>query len=165
MVRQPSRRRRGEPAFTSVFMHADASGSGKSTVITLLQRFYERQMGLVSQEPALFATSIHENILLGKEDATKLSRLAAETISNLRTVTAFSSGHPRAQDRPRKESIRQSWLADTLLGTTIYMVICSWVLSFWYGGKLIAEYHITAEAIFQTFNILAGTRSSDSRGR
>lgn len=68
------------------------SGSGKSTVISLLQRFYDplsgdilldgvainklqlkwlrSQMGLVSQEPALFATTIKENILFGKENAT-----------------------------------------------------------------------------------------------
>lgn len=68
------------------------SGSGKSTVIALLLRFYDpmggevrldgvaiqklqvkwlrSQMGLVSQEPALFATSIKENILFGREDAT-----------------------------------------------------------------------------------------------
>ncbi|XP_042492774.1 ABC transporter B family member 15-like [Macadamia integrifolia] len=68
------------------------SGSGKSTIISLLQRFYDplsgeilldgfnivklqlkwlrSQMGLVSQEPALFTTSIKENILFGKEDAT-----------------------------------------------------------------------------------------------
>ncbi|KAL2247591.1 UNVERIFIED_CONTAM: putative multidrug resistance protein [Sesamum indicum] len=68
------------------------SGSGKSTVISLLQRFYDpiegeilvdgykinrlhlkwlrAQMGLVNQEPVLFATSIKENILFGKEDAT-----------------------------------------------------------------------------------------------
>ncbi|KAL3603315.1 hypothetical protein D5086_004174 [Populus alba] len=67
------------------------SGSGKSTVISLVQRFYEptsgkilldghdlktlelkwlrEQMGLVSQEPALFATTIADNILFGKEDA------------------------------------------------------------------------------------------------
>ncbi|KAK4261467.1 hypothetical protein QN277_004459 [Acacia crassicarpa] len=68
------------------------SGSGKSTVISLIERFYEpfsgqilldgnnikeldlkwlrRQIGLVNQEPALFATSIRENILYGKDDAT-----------------------------------------------------------------------------------------------
>ncbi|KAG8365998.1 hypothetical protein BUALT_Bualt17G0030300 [Buddleja alternifolia] len=67
------------------------SGSGKSTVIALLERFYDpikgdilldgnrikrlklkwlrSQMGLVNQEPILFATSIKENILFGKEDA------------------------------------------------------------------------------------------------
>ncbi|OVA02908.1 ABC transporter [Macleaya cordata] len=68
------------------------SGSGKSTVISLIERFYEplsgkilldgndikelelkwlrQQIGLVIQEPALFATSIRENILYGKDDAT-----------------------------------------------------------------------------------------------
>lgn len=68
------------------------SGSGKSTVISLLERFYEplageilldgnnireldlkwlrQQIGLVNQEPALFATTIRENILYGKDDAT-----------------------------------------------------------------------------------------------
>ncbi len=69
-----------------------SSGSGKSTVIALLERFYDplagevlidgvnikelqlkwlrRQIGLVSQEPALFATTIKENILYGKDGAT-----------------------------------------------------------------------------------------------
>ncbi|KAF8027184.1 hypothetical protein BT93_E0177 [Corymbia citriodora subsp. variegata] len=68
------------------------SGSGKSTVISLIERFYEplagqilldgynirdldlkwlrQQIGLVNQEPALFATSIRENILYGKDKAT-----------------------------------------------------------------------------------------------
>lgn len=68
------------------------SGSGKSTIISLIERFYDplsgqilldgndirevdlkwlrHQIGLVNQEPALFATSIRENILYGKHDAT-----------------------------------------------------------------------------------------------
>lgn len=68
------------------------SGSGKSTVISLVERFYDPEagevlidgvnlkkmnlkwirgkIGLVSQEPILFATSMKENILYGKEDAT-----------------------------------------------------------------------------------------------
>ncbi|KAD3066976.1 hypothetical protein R6Q59_018866 [Mikania micrantha] len=67
------------------------SGSGKSTIMSLIQRFYDpiegeivldgykidnlhlkwlrSQMGLVNQEPILFATSIKENILFGKEGA------------------------------------------------------------------------------------------------
>ncbi|KAH0763482.1 hypothetical protein KY290_019555 [Solanum tuberosum] len=69
------------------------SGSGKSTVISLLERFYDpeageilidgvdikkfqlkwlrQQMGLVSQEPVLFATTIRENIMYGKENASE----------------------------------------------------------------------------------------------
>ncbi|GAB2287613.1 ATP-binding cassette sub- B member 9 [Dionaea muscipula] len=68
------------------------SGSGKSTVISLVERFYDpdagevlidgvnlkklqitwlrQQIGLVSQEPILFATTIRENIAYGKEGAT-----------------------------------------------------------------------------------------------
>lgn len=70
-----------------------SSGSGKSTAVQLIQRFYDpqggavlldghdlrtlqlrwlrSQMGLVSQEPTLFATSIRANILYGKPDASQ----------------------------------------------------------------------------------------------
>lgn len=34
---------------------------------------------------------------------------------------------------------------------------CSWVLAYWYGGKLIANHQITAKALFQTFCILSST--------
>ncbi|XP_010559276.1 PREDICTED: ABC transporter B family member 9 [Tarenaya hassleriana] len=69
------------------------SGSGKSTVISLIERFYDPEagevmidgvnlknlqlswmrsmIGLVSQEPILFATTIRENIAYGKENATE----------------------------------------------------------------------------------------------
>ncbi|KAF3332632.1 ABC transporter B family member 9-like isoform X2 [Carex littledalei] len=68
------------------------SGSGKSTVISLVERFYDpqsgevlvdgvdvknmklswlrEQVGLVSQEPILFTTTIRENIEYGKKGAT-----------------------------------------------------------------------------------------------
>lgn len=68
------------------------SGSGKSTVIGLIERFYDplngsvfidgcdirqynlrnlrSQIALVSQEPTLFGGTIHENIVYGKENAT-----------------------------------------------------------------------------------------------
>jgi ABC-type multidrug transport system fused ATPase/permease subunit len=70
-----------------------ASGCGKSTVVQLLQRFYDpldgavciddidirqlnikwlrRHIGLVGQEPVLFATTIAENIRYGREDVTQ----------------------------------------------------------------------------------------------
>jgi ATP-binding cassette subfamily B (MDR/TAP) protein 1 len=93
------------------------SGSGKSTVIALLERFYDpaagevtldgvdirrlrlkwlrAQMGLVSQEPALFATSIRENILFGKEDATEEEVVAAAKAANAHN---FISQLPQGYD-------------------------------------------------------------------
>ncbi|XP_044495138.1 ABC transporter B family member 9-like [Mangifera indica] len=80
------------------------SGSGKSTVISLLERFYDpeagevfidginikklqlswirEKIGLVSQEPILFATSIKENIAYGKENATDQEIRTAIQLSN-----------------------------------------------------------------------------------
>ncbi|KAB2618458.1 ABC transporter B family member 8 [Pyrus ussuriensis x Pyrus communis] len=81
-----------------------ASGSGKSTAIALLQRFYDvddgvvrvdgvdirtlqlnwirSKMGLVSQEHALFGTSIKENIMFGKLDANMDEVTAAAMAAN-----------------------------------------------------------------------------------
>jgi ATP-binding cassette subfamily B (MDR/TAP) protein 1 len=81
-----------------------ASGSGKSTVVQMLQRFYDpaagavlldgadlrslnlrwlrAQMGLVSQEPALFSTSIGDNIAYGREGATQEEIEAAAAAAN-----------------------------------------------------------------------------------
>ncbi|KAK7342544.1 hypothetical protein VNO80_25499 [Phaseolus coccineus] len=80
------------------------SGSGKSTIIALLERFYDpvegvilldghktnrlqlkwlrSQFGLVNQEPVLFATSIKENILFGKEGASMESVITAAKTAN-----------------------------------------------------------------------------------
>lgn len=80
------------------------SGSGKSTVIALLERFYDpvegeilldghkinklqlkwlrSHLGLVNQEPVLFATSIKENILFGKEGASMESVISAAKAAN-----------------------------------------------------------------------------------
>ncbi|XP_071910581.1 ABC transporter B family member 1-like [Coffea arabica] len=81
-----------------------SSGSGKSTVVSLIERFYDpnsgqvlldghdiktlklrwlrQQIGLVSQEPALFATSIKENILLGRPEASVVEIEEAARVAN-----------------------------------------------------------------------------------
>ncbi|TYG89900.1 hypothetical protein ES288_A12G138600v1 [Gossypium darwinii] len=80
------------------------SGSGKSTVISLIERFYDPQagevlidginlkefqlrwirgkIGLVSQEPVLFTASIKDNIAYGKEGATVEEIRAAAELAN-----------------------------------------------------------------------------------
>ncbi|KAF7818652.1 ABC transporter B family member 1 [Senna tora] len=81
-----------------------SSGSGKSTVVSLIERFYDptsghvvldghdiktlklrwlrQQIGLVSQEPALFATTIRDNILLGRPDADQVEIEEAARVAN-----------------------------------------------------------------------------------
>ncbi|XP_010515729.1 PREDICTED: ABC transporter B family member 11-like [Camelina sativa] len=83
------------------------SGSGKSTVISLIERFYDpkagqvlidgvnlkefqlkwirSKIGLVSQEPVLFSSSIMENIAYGKENATLQEIKAATELANAAT--------------------------------------------------------------------------------
>lgn len=79
-----------EPGKTAAI--CGSSGAGKSTIISLIQRFYDpirgevcidgtpltqlnvkwarSQIGLVSQEPVLFGVSIAENIKYGRNDVT-----------------------------------------------------------------------------------------------
>ncbi|KAF7819649.1 ABC transporter B family member 15-like [Senna tora] len=91
------------------------------------------------------------------------SKLAAEAVSNLRTITAFSSQDrmlkmlEKAQEGPRKESIRQSWYAGIGLACSQGLMFCTWALDFWYGGKLIFQGYITAKALFETFMVLVST--------
>ncbi|XP_068345402.1 ABC transporter B family member 15-like isoform X1 [Pyrus communis] len=91
------------------------------------------------------------------------SKLAAEAVSNLRTVTAFSSQDrllkmlEKAQEGPRRESIRQSWYAGIGLACSQSLTTITWAFDFWYGGKLIAEGYVKAKQLFQTFMILVST--------
>ncbi|CAL0300187.1 unnamed protein product [Lupinus luteus] len=91
------------------------SGSGKSTVISLVERFYDphagevlidginlkefqlrwirRKIGLVSQEPVLFASSIKDNIAYGKEGA-KIEeiRIATELANAAKFIDKLPQG-------------------------------------------------------------------------
>nr|GEX91315.1 ABC transporter B family member 15-like [Tanacetum cinerariifolium] len=91
------------------------------------------------------------------------SKLAAEAVSNLRTVTAFSSQSrilkmlAETQKAPMSESIKQAWYAGLGLGFSQSLMACTWALDFWYGGKLISDGQLGAKALFQTFLILVST--------
>ncbi|GAB4832233.1 hypothetical protein Ancab_006247 [Ancistrocladus abbreviatus] len=91
------------------------------------------------------------------------NKLAMEAVSNLRTVTAFSSQSwilkmlEKAQEVPNRENIQQSWYAGIGLGTSQCLVACTWALGYWYGGKLVAEGYTNAKSVFQTFMIALST--------
>ncbi|PWZ08754.1 ABC transporter B family member 11 [Zea mays] len=92
------------------------SGSGKSTVISLVERFYDphggevlidgvniknlrlswirEKISLVSQEPLLFMTSIKDNIMYGKGDATvEEVRRAAELANAANFIDKLPDGY------------------------------------------------------------------------
>ncbi|KAL5992651.1 ABC transporter B member 13 [Asimina triloba] len=80
------------------------SGSGKSSVISLLMRFYDptsgavmidgrdirrlnlkslrQRIGLVQQEPVLFSTTIYENVQYGRDGATEIEIMRASRAAN-----------------------------------------------------------------------------------
>jgi ATP-binding cassette subfamily B (MDR/TAP) protein 1 len=58
-------------------------------------RWLRMQIGLVSQEPSLFATTIKENILYGKDEATMDEIIGASKAANAHT---FISGLPQGYD-------------------------------------------------------------------
>ncbi|KAK3580601.1 hypothetical protein CHS0354_002699 [Potamilus streckersoni] len=93
-----------------------SSGSGKSTVVQLIQRFYNpqqgqvlldgnditnlnlkwlrEQIGVVSQEPVLFATTIKENIRYGRTDVTdKEIEEAAREANAHEFISKFPKGY------------------------------------------------------------------------
>ncbi|XP_057840073.2 ABC transporter B family member 20 [Cryptomeria japonica] len=94
-----------------------ASGSGKSTLIALLERFYDpvagqifldgkdirtlnlrwlrSHMGLVQQEPVLFSTSIRENIIYARHNASEAEMKEAARIAN---AHHFISSLPHGYD-------------------------------------------------------------------
>lgn len=91
------------------------------------------------------------------------SKIAAEAVSNLRTITSFSSQDrilkilEKAQQGPSQESIRQSWFAGIGLACSQSLNFCTWALDFWYGGKLVSQGYISGKALFETFMILVST--------
>ncbi|KAF6172346.1 hypothetical protein GIB67_024968 [Kingdonia uniflora] len=103
---------KGDIEFQHTFALVGESGCGKSTVISLLQRFYDpnsseimldgidikklqlrwlkKQMGLVSQEPLLFSGTSRANIAYGKEEgkATKAEIIVAAKSANAHKFTS-----------------------------------------------------------------------------
>ncbi|KAK8949928.1 ABC transporter B family member 20 [Platanthera guangdongensis] len=93
------------------------SGSGKSTIISLIERFYDpvaaqilldgrdlkqfnlrwlrSHMGLVQQEPIIFSTTIRENIIYARHNATEAEMKEAARIAN---AHHFISSLPHGYD-------------------------------------------------------------------
>ncbi len=109
-----------EPGETVAFV--GPSGAGKTTIIQLLQRFYDPKAGrilldghdiaqlereafrkhiaLVPQDPVIFAASAAENIRFGRPDATQAE---VEAAAQAAAAHDFISGLPEGYDSPLGE--------------------------------------------------------------
>ncbi|XP_058739518.1 ABC transporter B family member 15-like [Vicia villosa] len=123
----------------------------------------------IASQPILIACFYTKGVLLKSLSSKSIkaqeqsSKLASEAVSNLRTITAFSSQDrilkmlDEAQHGPIQENFRQAWFAGFGLGFSQFFMSCSWALGYWYGGKLLAEGKITKKALFESFMVVVST--------
>lgn len=91
------------------------------------------------------------------------TQIAVEAVYNHRIVTSFGSVtkvlrlFDEAQEAPRKEARKKSWLAGIGMGSAQCVTFMTWALDFWYGGRLVEEREISAGDVFKTFFVLVST--------
>lgn len=124
---------------------------------------------MIAVQPLLIACFYTRRVLLKSMSSKAIkaqqqsSKLAAEAVSNLRTITAFSSQDrvlkmlQKAQEGPIHENTRQSWFAGFGLGCSQFLMSCTWALDYWYGGKLVSDGYITKKAMFESFMVVVST--------
>ncbi|KAK6941459.1 ABC transporter-like, ATP-binding domain [Dillenia turbinata] len=105
-------------------------------------------------------SSITTNFVKAQNQSTQI---AVEAVINHRIVTSFGSIGKvmqlfnEAQEEPRKEARKKSWLAGLGMGSAQCLTFMTWALDFWYGGKLVDMGQISAGDVFKTFFILVST--------
>lgn len=91
------------------------------------------------------------------------TQIAVEAVYNHKIVTSFGSIQKvlelfdKAQDEPRNEARKKSWLAGIGMGSAQCLTFMSWALDFWYGGTLVEKGQISAGDVFKTFFVLVST--------
>jgi ATP-binding cassette subfamily B (MDR/TAP) protein 1 len=117
------------------------SGSGKSSIIQLLERFYDvnkgeilidginikeynlyelrKKIGLVSQEPVLFKRSVHENILYGKlgssDEEVLISAKKAEIDKFFNDDNFGNKDNPLSGGEKQRVAIARAFLKDPVI--------------------------------------------------
>ncbi|XVF34914.1 hypothetical protein REPUB_Repub18cG0099400 [Reevesia pubescens] len=105
-------------------------------------------------------SSISTNFVKAQNQSTQI---AVEAVYNHRIVTSFGSIgkvlqlFDEAQEEPRKEARKKSWLAGIGMGSAQCLTFMSWALDFWYGGTLVQKGEISAGDVFKAFFVLVST--------
>lgn len=108
----------------------------------------------------ILLSSISTNFVKAQNQSTQI---AVEAVYNHRIVTSFASVgkvlqlFDEAQEEPRKEGRKKSWLAGIGMGSAQCLTFMSWALDFWFGGTLVEKGEISAGDVFKTFFILVST--------
>lgn len=91
------------------------------------------------------------------------TQIAVEAVYNHKIVISFGSNmkvlqlFDEAQEAPRKEARKKSWLAGIGMGSAQCLTFMTWALDFWYGGILMQKGEISAGDVFKTFFVLVST--------
>ncbi|KAH9801003.1 hypothetical protein KPL71_000860 [Citrus sinensis] len=137
-------------AITIVMVMGRGGASIRLEPLTILC-FYTRKVVL---------SSISTNFVKAQNHS---AQIAVEAVINYRIVTTFRSVGKvlqifnEAQEEPRKQARKKSWLAGNGLGSAQCLAYMSWALHFWYGGALVQKGQISTGDVFKTFFILVGT--------
>ncbi|KAL9224544.1 hypothetical protein vseg_000568 [Gypsophila vaccaria] len=105
-------------------------------------------------------SSITSNFVKAQNQSTQI---AVEAVYNHRIVTSYGCVgkvleiFDEAQNEPRKEGRKKSWLAGIGMGSAQGVTFMCWALDFWFGGKLVEMGEISAGDVFKTFFVLVST--------
>ncbi|XP_021741433.1 putative ABC transporter B family member 8 [Chenopodium quinoa] len=105
-------------------------------------------------------SSITNNFVKAQNQSTQI---AVEAVYNHRIVTSYGCVgkvlelFDEAQNEPRRQGRRKSWLAGAGMGSAQGLTFMCWALDFWYGGKLVEKKEISAGDVFKTFFVLVST--------
>jgi ABC-type multidrug transport system fused ATPase/permease subunit len=135
------------------------SGCGKSTVIQLLQRFYDpldgtilvdgndiktlnirwlrQHIGVVSQEPVLFAMSIAENIRFGRDGVTQ---------ADIERAAEEANAHSFISELPQARNVNRTVIFLLIIATSSVKFTLSLIFPF-HSHFLVAPKHEIAYAI------------------
>ncbi|KAJ8444470.1 hypothetical protein Cgig2_024034 [Carnegiea gigantea] len=105
-------------------------------------------------------SNITTNFIKAQNQSTQI---AIEAVFNHRIVTSYGclgkvlELFDEAQNEPRKQGRKKSWLAGIGMGSAQCITFMCWALDFWFGGKLVEMKQISAGDVFKTFFVLVST--------
>lgn len=106
---------------------------------------------------AIFAKFTADSTSDGQGAYGAAGAIANEVVSLIRTVHAFGGQKEEARRYEQKlndaykSGVVKGFINGAGMGVTMFLIFCSYALSFWYGAKLVRNGEIGAQAVFVAF--------------